>query len=115
MKAPDQPLSGRVPEGSAKSSTSLTAHILPTSATMIGVCVAVLSIGQLGTSGKLHVIIDRLLSMDALMFLTSAVLSFVSMRSAGSTVRIEARAEMIFIAGLCVLALGTVVLSFNIN
>ena len=115
MKVAEDPSPSSHPEHAARSTASLTAHILPTSATMIGVCVAVLSIGQLGPSGKLHVIIDMLLSMDALMFLSSAVLSFVSMRSTGSTARIEARAEMIFIGGLCVLALGTVVLSFNIN
>ncbi len=93
----------------------VTAHILPTSATMIGVCVAVLSIGHFGPGGKLHVVIDKLLALDALMFLASAVLSFMSLRSARSTLRLEARAEMIFIGALSLLAFGTVVLAFVIN
>lgn len=115
MKDTEDPLSSSYPERSTRSSASLTAHILPKSATMIGVCVAVMSIGQLGPSGKWHVIIDKLLSMDALMFLTSAVLLFISMRPARSTARLEARAEAIFTGRLGVLALGTVILSFDIK
>lgn len=115
MKETETQLPACRSEGTIRQSASLTTHILPTSATMIGVCVAVLSIGQLGSSGKLHVVIDKLLSMDALMFLASAVLSFISMRSARASARLEARAEMIFIGGLSVLALGTFILSFNIK
>lgn len=93
----------------------LTAHILPTSATMVGVCIAVLSMGHLGSAGRVRVLIDKLLAFDALMFLTSAVLSFMSMRMALSSIRLESRAELIFLGGLGVLALATVALAFSIN
>ena len=89
----------------------LSAHILPTSATMIGVCMTVLSIGHLrqgrGSSGM---VIDKLLAIDALLFLTSAVLSFISMRSRGG-VHHERRAELVFLVGLAVLAIGAVALA----
>ena len=82
---------------------------------MIGVCMTVLSIGHLGPGGEWRMVIDKLLAMDALVFLISALLSFMSMRLGGSGSRYEARAEVVFIAGLGLLALGAVVLAFVIR
>jgi hypothetical protein len=93
----------------------LSAHILPTSATMIGVCMTVLSIGHLGSGGEVRMVLDKLLAVDALVFLASALLSFMSMRTHGARSRYEARAELIFIAGLGILALAAVVLAFAIT
>jgi hypothetical protein len=93
----------------------LSAHILPTSATMIGVCMTVLSIGHLRPNGRSRVLIDKLLAVDALVFLASAVLSFASMRSQHNGPRHERRAELVFLAGLAMLALGAVALAFAID
>lgn len=95
--------------------SGLSAHILPTSATMIGVCMTVLSIGHLGPGGDLRMVVDKLLAVDALVFLVSAAMSFLSMRSRRFGTRYERRAEAIFIAGLGLLALGAVVLAFAIT
>jgi hypothetical protein len=62
-------------------SPGLSAHILPTSATMIGVCMTVLTIGHLGSGSQWHMVIDKLLAVDALVFMISALLSFISMKS----------------------------------
>lgn len=93
----------------------LSAHILPTSATMIGVCMTVLSIGHLGPGGDWRMVVDKLLAIDALVFLVSAAMSFLSMRSQRFGVRYEARAEAVFIAGLGLLALVAVMLAFAIT
>jgi hypothetical protein len=93
----------------------LSTHILPTSATMIGVCMTVLSIGHLGPGGELRLILDKVLAFDALVFMVSALLSFMSMRSQDSAPRYEVRAEIVFLAGLGLLALGAVVLAFAIR
>lgn len=93
----------------------LSAHILPTSATMIGVCMTVLTIGHLGSGSQWHMVIDKLLAVDALIFMGSALLSFISMKSTQSGRTFEARAEMVFIAGLSLLALGAVGLAFFIT
>jgi hypothetical protein len=93
----------------------LSAHILPTSATMIGVCMTVLSIGHLGPGGPWRMVVDKLLAVDALVFLASALLSFMSMRSGRLVTHLEVRAEMVFIAALGMLALGAVVLAFAIT
>src|SRR5512133_1011433 len=82
----------------------LATHILPTSATMIGVCMTVLSIGHLGPAGELRLVVDKLLAIDAIVFLISALLSFMSMRASGHAQRDEARADLVFIGGLVVLA-----------
>ena len=97
------------------SAKSLSAHILPTSATMIGVCMTVMSIGHLGPRDDMRLVIDRLLAGDALVFLASALLSFISMRSSRSGARLEAWGEMVFIAGLALLALGAVTLAFALR
>ena len=82
---------------------------------MIGVCMTVLSIGHLGPGGPWRMVVDKLLAVDALVFLASALLSFISMRSQRFGARFEARAELVFIAGLGLLALGAMVLAFAIT
>lgn len=95
--------------------SGLSSHILPTSATMIGVCMTVLSIGHLGPSGEWRVLIDKLLAIDALVFLVSAGMSFLSLRSRRYGARYEARAEAVFIAGIGLLAIATLMLAFFVN
>ena len=97
-----------------KPSQGLSAHILPTSATMVGVCMTVLSIGHLGPGGPWRMVIDKLLAVDALIFPISAIMSFIAMRTQEGSVS-ESRAEAIFISGLGVLALGAVALAFAIT
>lgn len=97
-----------------KEGKSLSTHILPTSATMIGVCMTVLSLIHLARGSELRWALDKLLALDALAFLASAVLSFASMRRESDAASLESRAEAIFIAGLGLLALGAVVIAFVI-
>ena len=75
----------------------------------------VLSIGHLRPSGELRWVVDKMMAVDALVFLASALLSFVSMRSMRVESRYEARAELIFIAGLVMLAVVAVMLAFVIT
>lgn len=93
----------------------LSAHILPTSATMIGVCMTVLSIGHLARGGEFRMIVDKLLAVDALVFLISALLSFIAMRAGRQGRALEVRAELVFTSGLVLLALIAVVLAFAIS
>ena len=82
---------------------------------MIGVCMAVLSIGHLGPTGEWHMVIDKLLAIDALVFLASALLSFISMRKRHLVKNFETHAEVVFLVGLGILSLGAIVLAFVIN
>jgi hypothetical protein len=101
--------------GTSPAGSGLSAHILPASATMLGVCMTVLSIGHIGPVGEMHWVIDKLLAMDALVFLASAVLSFMSMRAGSHRALLELRAEWVFIVGLALLALAAMVLAFAIR
>ena len=116
MTEPSDPPLTRLTEQAPRPLTGgLSAHILPTSATMIGVCMTVLSIGHLGPGGELRVLVDKVLAVDALVFLVSALLSFMSMRTRHFAIRYEDRAELVFLVGLGLLAIGAVVLAFAIR
>lgn len=93
----------------------LSAHILPTAATMVGVCMTVLSIGRLSSEGRLGVVIDKLLAFDGVVFLVSAVLSFVAIRIAADTESFETWAEKLFLLGLTLCVFIAVVIAFAID
>ncbi len=92
----------------------LSHHILPTSATMVGVCITVISIVKVMNPGLINYLIDKALAIDSVLFMISALLSFSSVRSAQSTVRLERWAEVLFLIGLVSMTLITVVFSFEI-
>lgn len=93
----------------------LSVHILPTSATMVGVCMTVLSIAHLGAGDHLRVLNDKLVAVDSLVFLTSAVMSFLSMRQRRLWPGAEAWAELVFVLGLALLALAAVLVAFAVQ
>ena len=81
----------------------LSRHILPTSATMIGICTTFIGLVKVAEAkiGPSHV--DEYAALTALLFLTSAALSYLSIRYARRTrfsARCEKAADMIFLAGL---------------
>jgi multisubunit Na+/H+ antiporter MnhG subunit len=69
-------------------SHNLSQHILPSSATMIGVCITALSIIKLARFAGVAFWLGHLLALTSLVFLTSGVLSYAAMRSIGN-VRLE--------------------------
>jgi hypothetical protein len=102
------------PKAAPSAAGGLSTHILPTSATMIGVCLTALYISLLGPAGTRRVVVDKLLAIDALIFLVSAATSFASMRSRRFGARYEAHAESIFVAGLGLLAIVALALAFAV-
>lgn len=96
---------------------NVSSHILPTSATMVGVCMTVLSVHRLIESNQRTPgigIIEVLLVIDTLFFLCSSVLSYLSMRTGRDTVRIEKIADVVFLLGLVLMAFATFVLAFQL-
>jgi len=94
-------------------------HILSTSSTMLGVCMTVLSLSKLNDDPLPYWLIDKLVALAALLFLASCLCSFLSLRSAYRTARaslaLERRAEVIFIAGVSMLASAAVILAFIVR
>ena len=95
-------------------SNDLSHHILPNSATMVGVCIMVISIVKSMGPGLANYLIDKALAIDSLLFMISALLSFSSIRLKQSTELLERWAEMIFLLGLVSMTLITVIFSFEI-
>jgi hypothetical protein len=97
-----------------RNSNDLSHHILPNSATMVGVCIMVISIVKTSPPGLVNYLIDKALAIDSILFMISALLSFSSIRLERCTARLERWAEIIFLLGLVSMALITVVFSFEI-
>jgi len=95
-------------------SSDLSHHILPNSATMVGACIMVISIVKSMGPGLASYLIDKVLAVDSVLFMISSLLSFSSIRSEQSTVRLERWAEIIFLIGLVTMTIITVIFSFEI-
>ena len=98
-----------------KERDGLSAHILPTSSTLVGACMTVISVVKLMHPGGVGVVIDKLLALGTVLFLASALLSFVSMRIPQLESRLEGFAEILFLVALAVAGIAAVVLSFQIS
>ncbi len=89
-------------------------HILATSSNLLGFCFIVL------TSLKVlklqeATIIDEITALAILLFMTSSILSFLSMRSSKKFgIRYENIADIIFLLGLLLLFITTMLIAFNI-
>ena len=86
---------------------SLSRHILPSSATMVGVCMTSISLVKLLEQRMGPSRVDEYLALNSIIFLISAALSYFSLRGASTrlTARFEKFADFCFIAGLSVLVI----------
>lgn len=92
----------------------LTHHILPNSATMVGVCIMVISIVKGMPPDAVNYFIDKALAIDCVLFMASALFSFLSIRLEKTTLGLERWAEVIFIFGLVSMTIIAVIFSFEI-
>jgi len=89
-------------------------HILTASSTLLGLCFVVL------TSLKVNnyrdgSIIDEFTAIAIIMFMTSSILSYLSMRSKNEpSAAYEKVADFVFLAGLVFLFVTTMLITFNI-
>ncbi|MFA5984250.1 MAG: hypothetical protein WC782_09560 [Methylococcaceae bacterium] len=95
-------------------SNDLSHHILPNSATMVGVCIMVISIVKGMHPGLASFLIDKALAIDSILFMVSALISFLSIRLHKAALKLERWAEIIFLLGLASMTLITVIFSFKI-
>ncbi len=95
------------------SAGTLSRHILPSAGTMIGVCTTLVGLVKIAEAdiGPSHV--DEAVSLTAILFLASAVASYLSMRlfhEGPLALRLERIADISFVIGL--LGLSTITLLF---
>jgi len=79
-------------------------HIFTVSAAMVGVCLTVIGVIRVViTLGKADTLADDLLASDALLFLTSCLLSYAALRARSCRRhRIERAADVVFITAIVV-------------
>lgn len=92
----------------------ISSHILPTSATMVGVCMTVLSIVKLIERDHGLVVLDELMAFDSLIFLFSAGFSYQSIRSEKAQEKFESLADTLFMTGLVVMTASAFVFAYEI-
>lgn len=89
-------------------------HILSTSANLLGICFIVLT-----SLKKLNLvddsIIDEFAVVAVMLFMTSCILSFISMRrERQERQNLEKVADFVFLTGLVVLSVATILIAFNL-
>ncbi|MFM8333098.1 MAG: hypothetical protein ACKN9T_15545 [Candidatus Methylumidiphilus sp.] len=97
-----------------QNSKDLSHHILPNSATMVGICITVISIAKGFHADLANYVIDKALAVDSVLFMSSALLSFSSIRSEKYSSSLERWAEIIFLVGLVSMTCVTVLFAFEI-
>lgn len=88
---------------------NISRHILPTSANLLGLCFVILSFIRIAKLGA-ETFLDELLAIAIIIFLISSIFSYASMRSKKKPELYEKVADTIFIAGLVMLTLISVVI-----
>jgi len=94
---------------------NLSGYILPVAATMVGVCMTVISIIKLVETGrKADMMVDEMLSLDSLVFLLSALFSYLAIRSTTRRAALEKLADVTFLIGMALIVVASFVLAYDI-
>ncbi|OGW55003.1 MAG: hypothetical protein A2Y81_12805 [Nitrospirae bacterium RBG_13_43_8] len=88
---------------------NISRHILPTSSNLLGLCFVILSFVRIAKFAA-ETFLDELLSIAIVIFLISSVFSYASMRAKVRPEFYEKAADLIFLAGLFMLTLISVVI-----
>ena len=92
----------------------LADHILPSSATMIGVCMTVISVAHLIPKHSISRHVNEMLALDSLFFLGSALLSYFSIRHPHKAAKYERSADTIFLIALSLMVVVGFVIAFEL-
>lgn len=92
---------------------AISHHILPTASALVGICMTVISVMQLLPKNAVLPWTDKILAIDSLIFLASAIFSYRSIRNSGSEA-MENYADWLFLIGLGIMALAGVLVSFEL-
>lgn len=97
-----------------KERNSNSHHILNTSATLLGLCFIVLTSRNI-LNMKHATLIDEVTALAIMLFMTSCILSFLSMKSQEKvSLHYEKYADIIFFIGLFSLFATTILITFNV-
>ena len=102
------------PDNDHGKDSRLADHILPSSATMVGVCMTVISVAHLIPKHSISRHVNEMLAFDSLLFLTSSVLSYFSIRRPRAGMPNERLADIIFLLGLAIMVIVGFVIAFEL-
>lgn len=89
-------------------------HILNTSANLLGFCFIVLTSVKISNL-KESSFIDKGAALAIVIFMSSCLLSFIAMRNkTNRSLKMERWADLLFLSGLIVLFITTMLIAFNI-
>ena len=89
-------------------------HILSSSANLLGVCFVIFTfVIKSGKSAETS--LDELAMLGVFIFLTACIFSYLSLRTEVRNLLLERIADTIFICGLILLAVTSVVVTFEIH
>ncbi len=92
---------------------NISKHILPTSANLLGLCFVILTFIKVLKLGN-ETIIDEMVAMAIVLFFTSSFFSYTSMRSNRWAELCEKIADTIFLIGLFLLSVGSVLVAYEV-
>jgi hypothetical protein len=97
------------------SQQSVAHHILPTAATMTGVCLTVISIIKLTElAHSFSTLIDDFLAIDSVFFLVSGFVSYLSLRT-GHGAKLEHSADILFLVGMVIMVICAFLLVYALG
>ena len=96
-----------------KNGNSMSNHILPTSSNLLGLCFVILNFIKLSKIAG-ETIIDEVSAISIVFFLASSILSYMSIRSEEKGARLEKIAEILFLVGLSLLGIISIVVALEI-
>jgi hypothetical protein len=91
---------------------NISRHILPTSSNLLGLCFVILTFIKLSKIAD-ETIIDEIIGVVIFLLLVSSILSYISMRAKRKYELYEKIADIIFLVGLCLLAVISLVIVFE--
>jgi len=92
---------------------NISKHILPTSSNLLGLCFVILTFIKLSKIAN-ETIIDESIGSLIILFLISSILSYISMRAGKKAEFYEKIADFIFLSGLSILTLVSLVIIFEV-
>jgi len=92
---------------------NISKHILPTSSNLLGLCFVILTFIKLSKVAN-ETIVDESVGSLIILFLSSSILSYVSMRAKRKSDVYEKFADIIFLVGLCLLTVVSLVIVFEV-
>jgi hypothetical protein len=91
---------------------NISRHILPTSSNLLGLCFVILTFIKILKLGN-ETLIDEIVAMAIVLFFISSFFSYISMRSDSQAQLCEKIADSIFLIGLFLLSIGSVLVAFE--